>query len=101
MGVKQVIKLKKLLNEKQELSNWNIQQIAKQTDKNLHTGARMTLARALGDKKLLSAYEGLGKVEDILAGATEIIKARTALDKKLLKLAKSKFTNYGEISKAL
>ena len=96
-----MIKMKKLLlNEKQELSTWNIQQIAKQTDKNLHTGARMTLARALGDKKLLSAYEALQVVSDYLGRGNEIQKARAALDKNLFKLTKSKFANYDEISKA-
>ena len=49
--LKKLINEKKQLNEKKELDSKTIQAVAKMTQSNAHTHARMELAQALRDKK--------------------------------------------------
>lgn len=86
-----------MLTEKYELGGAGINIIDNLTDKNNHTEARLVLARQLGNKKLVKAYEGLIAVQDILNRANEISKARDALDKILFSQAKKTFDDYNII----
>ena len=72
---------KKTISEKKELGSAYIESIRMLTDNNNHTRARAELARQIGDKRVIKAYEGLMYVEDLLRQANETIKARTKLDK--------------------
>ena len=64
------------------------------TDNNNHTRARAELARQIGDKRVIKAYEGLMYVEDLLRQANETIKARTKLDKILFARSQKVFSNH-------
>ena len=96
-----MIKLKDLypnqasfLMEKKTLGSAYIDSIRMMTDTNNHTRARADLARALGDKRLIKAYEGLMAVEDLLRDASDTSKARMRLDKMLFARAKKVFSNH-------
>ena len=95
-----MIKLKDLypnqasfLMEKKTLGSAYIDSIRMMTDTNNHTRARADLARALGDKRLIKAYEGLMAVEDLLRDASDTSKARMRLDKMLFARSKKVFSN--------
>ena len=96
-----MIKLKDLypnqasfLMEKKTLGSAYIDSIRMMTDTNNHTRARADLARALGDKRLSKAYEGLMAVEDLLRDASDTSKARMRLDKMLFARSKKVFSNH-------
>ena len=96
-----MIKLKDLytnqasfLMEKKTLGSAYIDSIRMMTDTNNHTRARADLARALGDKRLIKAYEGLMAVEDLLRDASDTSKARMRLDKMLFARSKKVFSNH-------
>ena len=95
-----MIKLKDLypnqasfLMEKKTLGSAYIDSIRMMTDTNNHTRARADLARALGDKRLIKAYEGLMAVEDLLRDASDTSKARMRLDKMLFARSKKVLSN--------
>tara|TARA_R100001377_G_scaffold7834_1_gene4121 strand:- start:76 stop:366 length:291 start_codon:yes stop_codon:yes gene_type:complete len=88
-----MIKLKTLLSEKAELGGAALEGIRMLTDRNNHTRARADLARHVGDKRLIKAYEGLMYVEDVLRQANETRAAMAALDKLLFARAAKKFSN--------
>jgi hypothetical protein len=90
---RKMIKLKKLLNEKAELGGAAIETIRMLTARNNHTRARADLARHMGNKRLIKAYEGLMYVEDVLGHATDTRRAMAALDKLLFAWAAKKFSN--------
>ena len=98
-----MIKLKKLLNEKQQLNEKkdldtkSIQKVAKLTDRNNHTEARLFLAHMSGDRKLTKAYAGLRDVQDYLGRANETNIARQYLDLRLKDALSRKFSNFDEI----
>ena len=96
-----MIKLKDLypnqasfLMEKKTLGSAYIDSIRMMSDTNNHTRARADLARALGDKRLIKAYEGLMAVEDLLRDASDTSKARMRLDKMLFARSKKVFSNH-------
>ena len=101
MGVSQVIKLKKLLNEKKELDSKTIQAVAKMTQSNAHTHARLELAQALRDKKLEKAYRAINELHNYFRQMNELMHAREKLDKELKAKLQSKFANFDEIWGAL
>ena len=88
------------LMEKKTLGSATIDSIRMLTDRNNHTRARADLARALGDKRLINAYEGLMYVEDLLRDANNTAKARARLDKMLYYNAEKMFSDYDAISGA-
>ena len=98
-----MIKLKKLLNEKQQLNekkdldSKSIQKVAKLTDRNNHTEARLFLAHMSGDKKLTKAYAGLRDVQDYMGRANETNVVRNYLDLRLKDTLSRKFSNFDEI----
>tara|TARA_A100001391_G_C5024188_1_gene266675 strand:+ start:425 stop:727 length:303 start_codon:yes stop_codon:yes gene_type:complete len=83
-----------VINEKKELGGAYIDSIRMLTDRNSHTRARAELARALGDKRLINAYEGLMYVEDLLRDSNDIKKARARLDKMLFAKSKKVYSNH-------
>ena len=92
---------KKQLNEKKELDSKTIQAVAKMTDSNAHTHARMELAQALRDKKLEKAYRALNELHNYFRQMNELMHAREKLDKELKAKLQSKFANFDEIWGAL
>jgi len=92
-----MIKLSGLVTEKKELGGAYINQIERLTDRNNHTRARAELARHIGDKRLIKAYEGLMYVEDLLRDANDTSGARNRLDKKLFAQAKKMYSDYEQI----
>ena len=94
------MKLKDLLKEGKELDQTIIDKIAGLTDRNNHTEARVELAKALGLTDLEKAYHAINTIHIYLRRGNETNIARNALDKKLFKYAKQKFSNYKEIEKA-
>ena len=97
-----MIKMKKLLlNEKKELDSKTIQAVAKMTNSNAHTHARMELAQALRDKKLEKAYRALNELHNYFRQMNELMHAREKLDKELKAKLQSKFANFDEIWGAL
>ena len=92
-----MMKLKDLITEAKELDQKIIAKIAKLTDQNHHTEARMELAKALKLKDLVKAYEAVDVIHMYLRRANETNVSRDALDKKLFKYAEQKFSNYKEI----
>lgn len=92
-----MIKLKDILAEKKELGGAKIDQLYDLTDRNNHSEARLELAKAVGDKKLIAAYEGIVAIHLYLRRANEIGPARDALDKKLFAMTKKVFSDYDAI----
>ena len=99
--LKKLINEKKQLNEKKELDSKTIQAVAKMTDSNAHTHARMELAQALRDKKLEKAYRALNELHNYFRQMNELMHAREKLDKELKAKLQSKFANFDEIWGAL
>ena len=97
-----MIKMKKLLiTEKKELDSKTIQAVAKMTDSNAHTHARIELSQALRDKKLEKAYRALNELHNYFRQMNELMHAREKLDKELKAKLQSKFANFDEIWGAL
>ena len=92
-----MIKLRKLITEKQELNAPSIKTLAKLTDINNHTRARLALAQYIGDKRLIRAYQGIMYVEELLRDSNYTNKARARLDKQLFYKAKKKYGNFDDI----
>ena len=82
------------INEKKELGSAYIESIRMLTDRNNHTRARMELARQVGDKRLIRAYEGLMYVEELLRDSNDTGKARARLDKMLFARSNKVFSNH-------
>ena len=95
-----MIKLKQLIIEAKELSQKDIDFIAKLTDRNNHTRSRLELANHIGDKRLIRAYTGLTYVEELLRDSNDTSGARSRLDKQLFYKAKKVFSNFDDIYKA-
>ena len=92
-----MIKLKDILTEKKDLDPKSIQKVAKLTDRNNHTEARLFLAHMSGDKKLTKAYAGLRDVQDYMGRANETNVVRNYLDLRLKDTLSRKFSNFDEI----
>lgn len=95
-----MIKLKQILTEKKELGGALINKIEQLTDRNHHTEARLTLAKALGDKELVKAYEAIDVIHMYLRAMNDLSKARNSLDKKLFMYAKKTFSDWESIERA-
>ena len=95
-----MIKLKQILTEKKELGGALINTIERFTDQNHHTEARLVLAKALGDKKLVKAYESIDVIHMYLRDMNDLSKARNRLDKKLFAYAKKTFSDYYSIERS-
>ena len=87
--------LKEMIRE--ELDSKTIQAVAKMTDSNAHTHARLELAQALRDKKLEKAYRAINELHNYFRQMNELMHARDKLDKELKAKLQSKFENFDEI----
>ena len=96
-----MIKLKNILLEKKELDSKTLQMVARLTDRNNHTESRILLAKAVNDKKLFKAYQGLLVVQDYIGRANETNIPRQYLDLRLKDALSRKFSNFDEIWKNL
>ena len=94
-----MMKLKSVITEA-ELNPASVKGLAMLTDINNHTRARLELARYVGDKRLIKAYEGLMYIQDLLRDSNDIKNARARLDKQLFAKAKKKYKNFNDIYKA-
>ena len=76
--LKEILNEKKQLNEKKELDARTIQAVAKMTDSNAHTHARIELTQALRNKKLEKAYRGINDIVSALGfdGETKKLRGR-------------------------
>ena len=99
--LKKLINEKKQLNEKKELDSKTIQAVAKMTQSNAHTHARIELAQALRDKKLEKAYRAINELHNYLGRANETNVVRNYLDLRLKNALSKKFSNFDEIWGAL
>ena len=96
-----MIKLKHILTEKKELNQSIIDKIAKLTDRNNHTIARMELADRIPHKQLSKMYKHIYELHmGFGAAPRELLLLRDKLDKTLFKMAKSKFSNFKDINSA-
>jgi hypothetical protein len=86
-----------VLTEGKELDQKVIDKIAKLTDKNYHTEARIELAKELKLKDLVNAYKAVDTIHMYLRRANETNISRDALDKKLFAYAEQKFSNFKDI----
>ena len=92
-----MIKMKHLLTEKKELDSKTIQAVAKMTDSNAHTHARIELSQAVRNKRLEKAYRGIYEVENFFNDSFGIKPIRDRIDQYLERYVKAKFSNYEEI----
>ena len=91
------MKLKSLLLEKKELDSSIVSKIQSLTSRNAHNMARETLAKAMGNKKLLKAYEAISALHTFFYDMNDLMDARRRLDKDLFKQAKKMYSDYEQI----
>ena len=91
------MKLKSLLLEKKELDSSIVSKIQSLTSRNAHNMARETLAKAMGNKKLLKAYEAINTLHTFFYDMNDLMDARRRLDKDLFKQAKKMYDNYDDV----
>ena len=97
-----MIKLKNILLEKKELGPKFIQNIKSLTNRNNHTEARIELAKAVGDKRLLLFYESMLNLNKVFQGYPgELQKLMKMMEKQLYKSIKRYYANAEEIIKTL
>jgi hypothetical protein len=92
-----MVKLKKLLLEKKELDSSIVSKIQSLTSRNAHNMARETLAKAMGNKKLLKAYGAINTLHTFFYDMNDLMDARRRLDKDLFKQAKKMYDNYDDV----
>ena len=92
-----MIKLKQILTEKKELGGALINKIDDLTDKNAHNMARLTLAKAMGNKILMKNYEALMVLHTKFRDMNDLTSARNRLDKELFAQAKKMYSDYEQI----
>ena len=92
-----MIKLKHILIEKKELGGALINKIDNLTDRNAHNMARLTLAKAMGNKILMKNYEALMVLHTKFRDMNDLTSARNRLDKELFAQAKKVYSDYDAI----
>jgi hypothetical protein len=88
------------ITEAKDLDSSMISKIKSLTSRNAHNMARETLAKAMGNKKLLKAYEAISALHTFFYDMNDLMNARHRLDKDLFKQAKKMYNNYDEIQGA-
>jgi len=92
---------KEILSESKVFPKDIITKMAKMTDWNDHTGARVLLAKTIKHKKMLAAYEGLDAVSDYFGESPkEMIDLRRMIDKKLFDYVNRNFSNAHDVDMA-
>ena len=92
-----MIKLKHILTEKRELGGAIIDKLHNLTDRNAHNMARLTLAKAMGNKILMKNYEALMVLHTKFRDMNDLTSARNRLDKELFAQAKKAYSDYDAI----
>ena len=85
------------LTEKKELDSSIVSKIQSLTSRNAHNMARETLAKAMGNKKLLKAYGAINTLHTFFYDMNDLMDARRRLDKDLFKQAKKMYDNYDDV----
>ena len=103
-----MIKLKDILNEKQQLNEKKkldqkyLDKVHKFTQRNNHTEARIFLSTMMGNKKLVKFYKAMLDLNDVLGGyPSELSKLNAKMEKVLYKQLLRTYSNYDEIYNAL
>ena len=99
-----MIKLKEILNEKQQLNEKKkldqrfLNQIHKMTQSNNHTDARVFLSVMMGNKKLEKFYKAMSELNDVFGGyGPELSKLNQKMEKELYKAIKKYYLNSAEV----
>ena len=99
-----IIKLKDILNEKQQLNEVrkldqkHLDKIHKFTQRNNHGEARIFLSQMLQNNKLYRFYNAMATLNDIFGGdGPEQTKLKQKMEKVLYKDIKKKYANSAEI----
>ena len=99
-----MIKLKEILNEKQQLNEKKkldqrfLDDIHKMTQKNNHTLARFQLAKYMGNNKLSKFYAAMEQLNDVFGGyGPELSKLNQKMEKELYKAIKKTYLNSAEV----
>ena len=92
-----MIKLRNILTEKKELGGAMINKIDNLTDRNAHNMARLTLAKAMGNKILMKNYDALMVLHTKFRDMNDLTSARNRLDKELFAQAKKMYSDYDAI----
>ena len=99
-----MIKLKEILNEKQQLNEKKkldqrfLNQIHKMTQSNNHTLARFQLAKYMGNNKLSKFYAAMEQLNDVFGGyGPELSKLNQKMEKELYKAIKKTYLNSAEV----
>ena len=97
-----MIKMKDILTEARKLDSKYVQKIAKYTDRNNHTQARIFLTHMMREKKLLKFYNAMNDLRDVFGGyGGELSKLNQKMEKELYKAIKKQYSNAKEIIGAL
>ena len=99
-----MIKLKEILNEKQQLNEKKkldqrfLNQIHKMTQSNNHTLARFQLAKYMGNNKLSKFYAAMEQLNNVFGGyGPELSKLNQKMEKELYKAIKKTYLNSAEV----
>ncbi len=85
-----------------KLDSKYVQKIAKYTDRNNHTQARIFLSHMMRDKKLTKFYKAMKELNDVFGGyGSELSKLNQKMEKELYRQIKKQFKNAKEIIGAL
>ena len=94
--------MKDILTEARNLDSKYIQKVAKYTDRNNHTQARIFLTHMMREKKLLKFYNAMNDLRDVFGGyGGELSKLNQKMEKELYKAIKKQYSNAKEIIGAL
>ena len=99
-----MIKLKEILNEKQQLNEKKkfqqvyLDKLNSLTQRNNHTDARVFLSVMMGNKKLEKFYKAMHELNDLFGGyGPELSKLNQKMEKELYKAIKKYYLNSAEI----
>ena len=103
-----MIKLKKLINEKQQLNEKKdldtgvITKVHMLTQRNNSTEARILLSKTMGNKKLEKFYNAMLELNDVFQGfPPELSKLNQKMEKELYRQLVRSYKNYDAIYDAL
>ena len=90
--------MKDILTEARNLDSKYIQKVAKYTDRNNHTQARIFLTHMMREKKLLKFYNAMRELNDVFGGyGPELSKLNQKMEKELYKAIQKSYLNSAEV----
>ena len=96
------MKLKSLLTEKKELEQSFIDDIARHTDRNNHTEARIKIAQKMGNQRMVKFYKAMMEINDVFRGYPPAAsKLNQMMEKELYREMLRTWSNYDDIYNAL